>query len=169
MRDADERPPVVAHTDWAARNVRLDEQHLLAVYDWDSVALVAESTAVGQAAVTWSVTADPGGTAFPTLPDIRGFVADYEAAAGYRLTDEQWRAAGGAAAWVLAYTARSRARPRGERDGPARPARRATTGWPIAGESLLALEPDRPGQAMGWSAWRATAAAAAAAASGSPR
>ena len=110
-RGADERPPVVAHTDWAARNVRLDEQRLLAIYDWDSVALVPESTAVGQAAVTWSVTADPGGTDFPELEDIRGFVADYEKAVGYELDDAQWRAAGGAAAYTLAYTARSRALP----------------------------------------------------------
>jgi hypothetical protein len=106
VRDADRRPPVIAHTDWSARNVRLDEDGLLAVYDWDSLALVTESTALGQAAVTWSVTADPGGTEFPTLPDIAGFVADYEAATGTRLDDDQWRAAGAAAAYTLAYTAR---------------------------------------------------------------
>ena len=34
-------------------------------YDWDSLALVEEATALGQAAMTWSVTADPGGTEFP--------------------------------------------------------------------------------------------------------
>jgi hypothetical protein len=105
-READERPPVVAHADWSARNVRLDEHRLLAVYDWDSVALVPESTAVGQAAATWSVTADPGGTEFPTLPDIVGFISDYEKAAGDGLDDVQWRAAGAAAAYTLAYTAR---------------------------------------------------------------
>jgi hypothetical protein len=105
-RDADERPPVVAHTDWSARNVRLDDDGLLAVYDWDSVALVPESTAIGQAAVTWSVTADPGGTEFPTRADIVSFMADYEEAAGSRLDDVQWRAAAAAAVYVLAYTAR---------------------------------------------------------------
>jgi Phosphotransferase enzyme family len=106
QREADERPSVVAHCDWSARNVRLDEHRLLAVYDWDSVTLVPESTAVGQAAATWSVTADQGGTEFPSLPDIVGFFADYERAAGYGLDDVQWRAAGGAAAYTLAYTAR---------------------------------------------------------------
>jgi hypothetical protein len=106
QREADVRPPVVAHCDWSARNVRLDEHRLLAVYDWDSVTLVPESTAVGQAAATWSVTADPGGTEFPSLPDIVGFFADYEKAAGYGLDDVQWRAAGAAAAYTLAYTAR---------------------------------------------------------------
>jgi Phosphotransferase enzyme family len=106
QREADERPPVVAHADWSARNVRLDDHRLLAVYDWDSVALVPESTAVGQAAATWSVTADPGGTEFPSLPDIVGFMTDYEKAAGHGLDDAQWRAAGAAAAYTLAYTAR---------------------------------------------------------------
>ena len=106
VRDADERPPVVAHTDWSARNVRLDEAVLVAVYDWDSVALVPESTAIGQAAVTWSVTADPGGTEFPTFGDIVGFMGDYELAAGSRLDDVQWRAATAAAVYTLAYTAR---------------------------------------------------------------
>ena len=33
-------------------------------------------------------------------------MADYEVAAGYRLDDTQWRAAGAAAAYTLAYTAR---------------------------------------------------------------
>ncbi len=96
----------MAHTDWSARNVRLDEHRLLAVYDWDSVALVPESTAVGQAAATWSVTADPGGTEFPALPDIVGLITDFEEAVGYGLDDGQWRAAGAAAAYTLAYTAR---------------------------------------------------------------
>jgi len=106
VRHADERPPVIAHTDWSARNIRLNDDKLLAVYDWDSAALVPESTAIGQAAVTWSVTADPGGTEFPTLAGIVGFMVDYEEAAGARLDDVQWRAAAAAAAYVLAYTAR---------------------------------------------------------------
>ncbi len=142
VRDADERPPVVAHMDWAARNVRLDDDGLLAVYDWDSVALVPESTAVGQAAATWPVTADPGGTGFPALPDIAGFVADYEDAAGYEFDDVQWRAAGAAAAWVLAYTARCEhsldAKGMARADQHAARDRLAD-----AGEALLDLRPGR--------------------------
>jgi hypothetical protein len=142
LRDADERPAVVAHTDWSARNLRLDEERLLAVYDWDSVALVPESTGIGQAAVTWSVTADPGGTAFPTLAHIAGFLADYEVAAGYRLDDEQWRAAGAAAAYTLAYTARCEHAL--ETSGRARLDQRAAHDrLAEAGEALLDLRPDR--------------------------
>ncbi len=105
-RDADATRQVVGHTDWSARNVRLDEERLLAVYDWDSVALVEESTAVGQAAITWRVTAEPGGTSYPSVDEVVRYVAAFEDAAGHRLSSSQWRAAGAAATYLLAYTAR---------------------------------------------------------------
>jgi Phosphotransferase enzyme family len=97
---------VVAHTDWSARNVRLHEAAVVAVYDWDSLARVRESTAVGQAAATWSVTSEPGGSAFPSAAVVAAFIDDYEKAAGHPLGEAQVRAAGAAAVWTLAYTAR---------------------------------------------------------------
>jgi hypothetical protein len=97
---------VVAHMDWSARNVRFNEWGLLAVYDWDSVSLVGESTAVGQAAMTWSVTADAGGTEFPEMDDVLAFVDDYDRAQGGDLTLDQLRAARASAIYSLAYTAR---------------------------------------------------------------
>ena len=106
VRRADDSPPVVAHTDWSARNVRFDDRRILATYDWDSVAVVKESTALGQAAVTWCVTAEPGGSEFPTHAEVVAFMGDYEHAAGRNLTDIQWRAAGAAATYLLAYTSR---------------------------------------------------------------
>lgn len=106
LRAQDESAPVVAHTDWSARNVRFDEDRLLAVYDWDSLALVPESAAVGQAAMTWSVTADPGGTEFPTLESVLAYVEDYEQEREGMFTTRQHRAARASAVWVLAYTAR---------------------------------------------------------------
>jgi hypothetical protein len=106
LRQKDKSTPVVAHTDWSARNVRFDDKDLLAVYDWDSVALVRESTALGQAAMTWSVTADPGGTAFPDLDSVLAYFDDYERARTSPFTSRQRRAAHGAAAYVLAYAAR---------------------------------------------------------------
>ena len=105
-RLADDAPPVVAHTDWSARNIRFDDREILATYDWDSVTVVKESTALGQAAATWCVTAEPGGSEFPTYREIVGFMRDYEHAAGRLLTDIQWRAAGAAATYLLAYTSR---------------------------------------------------------------
>jgi hypothetical protein len=125
-RDADDSAPVVAHMDWSARNIRIGPRGLVAVYDWDSLAQVPESTAVGQAAATWCVTSEPGGSEFPSLKGITEFVLRYEEESGRTFDEMQWRAAGGAAACVLAYTARcedsleaaGRARPhqRGGRD-----------------------------------------------------
>ncbi len=106
IRDCDATRQVIGHTDWSARNVRLDERRLLAVYDWDSLAVVEESTAVGQAAITWRVTAESGGTEFPSAPEVARFVSAYEAAARRGLSESAWRAAGAAAAYTLAYTAR---------------------------------------------------------------
>ncbi len=106
QRDEPGAPLVVAHLDWSARNVRVDDDAIAAVYDWDSVALATESTALGQAAMTWSVTAEPGGADFPNRDDVVAFVRDYEDAVGRRLSDDQWRRAGAAAVYLLAYTAR---------------------------------------------------------------
>jgi Ser/Thr protein kinase RdoA (MazF antagonist) len=105
-RDGDRREPVVAHLDWSARNVRLDDERVVAVYDWDSVGFVPESTAVGQAAVTWSVTSEPGRSVFPTAAELGAFVADYENCSGRTLTAAQRQAAFAAGAWTLAYIAR---------------------------------------------------------------
>jgi hypothetical protein len=105
-REVDQIDPVIAHTDWSARNVRFDEQQLLAVYDWDSLALVRESTALGQAAITWSVTADPGGTTFPEWTDVLAYMDDYQHARKRPLTPDQLRSARAAALYTLAYTAR---------------------------------------------------------------
>ena len=86
--------------------MRFDDRELLATYDWDSVTVVKESTALGQAAATWCVTSEPGGSVFPTYDEIVGFMSDYEPAAGRLLSDLQWRAAGAAAVYLLAYTSR---------------------------------------------------------------
>jgi len=141
-RSADDGPKVIAHSDWCARNVRITDR-LAAVYDWDSLALATESTAVGQAAATWSVTSEEGGSEFPTATQLASYLEDYEAALGRRLSVTQWSAAGGAAASVLAYIARcehslavtGRARP--DQCG-------ASVRLREEGESILALGERRP-------------------------
>ena len=121
---------MIAHTDWSARNVRLSTERVLAVYDWDSLAVVSESTAVGQAAATWSSTSEPGEQA-PSVTEIVDYVRAYEAARGRPFSFAQHRAIGGAVVWVLAYASRCehaidpdsevhrRARPRLAADGEA--------------------------------------------------
>jgi Phosphotransferase enzyme family len=104
VRDDNVATPVVAHCDWSARNVRMDETGLLAVYDWDSLSNVAEVTAVGQAAATWS--AVDGSNTAPSANEIATYVARYEEARGARFGTAERVAVGAAALYVLAYTAR---------------------------------------------------------------
>jgi hypothetical protein len=48
-----------------------------------------DSTALGQAAMTWSVTADPGGTEFPALVSVLAYMYDYEQERDGPLTSKQ--------------------------------------------------------------------------------
>jgi hypothetical protein len=104
VRDDHVAKPVVAHCDWSARNVRMDETGLLAVYDWDSLSNAAEVVAVGQAAATWS--AVDGSKTAPSANEIATYVARYEEARGAQFGTAERVAAGAAALYVLAYTAR---------------------------------------------------------------
>ena len=105
LRGADTSAPSRRPHRLVRRNVRVADD-LMAVYDWDSLALVTESTAVGHAAATWPVTSEPGGSAFPSAGQIAAFIRDYEMASGRSLSHRQWRAAGGAALSLVALIAR---------------------------------------------------------------
>lgn len=105
-RDADRSALVVAHTDWSARNVRIDHTGVSVVYDWDSLSLVTESVAVGQAAATWRSTGEPSDPIAPSPDEIKRYLNAYTAAREEPFTTEQTRAVLAAALWVLAYTAR---------------------------------------------------------------
>ena len=128
VRDRDVGPPVIAHADWSARNVRVGDDGILAAYDWDSLAMIRESIAVGQATATWRALAEPGETA-PTVEEIVAYTRSYEKARGRAFDRVERDAIGAAVVFTLAYTARcehaidphrdvhQRARPRLEADG----------------------------------------------------
>src|SRR5207244_1413594 len=100
VRDSHAAKPVIAHCDWSARNVRMDETGLLAVYDWDSLSIAAEVVAVGQAAATWS--AVDGGQPAPSANEVATYVARYEDARGARFGPAERVAVAAAALYVLA-------------------------------------------------------------------
>ncbi len=105
-RGADDSVPTIAHTDWSARNVRIDDQEVVVVYDWDSLAVVTESVAVGQAAATWRSTGEASDPIAPGPDEVLAYLSAYEAGAGRPFSRMQRRAGLAAALWVLAYTAR---------------------------------------------------------------
>jgi hypothetical protein len=131
LRDADDTPPVIAHCDWSMRNVRLRPDGVVAAYDMDSLTAVTESAAAGVAAATWSAQGEADDPVAPDPAEIVAWTRRYEEARGAPFTARQRAAVGGAALYVLAYTARCehsmdpgggerrRARPRLRSDGEA--------------------------------------------------
>jgi hypothetical protein len=99
-------PVLIGHTDWSARNIRVEHGTLVAAYDWDSVALVAEPTIVGQAAATWRSTGEADDPIAPDAGEVLEYLAAYERAAGTTFDENEVRATLASALWVLAYTAR---------------------------------------------------------------
>ncbi|MEA3055722.1 MAG: hypothetical protein QOD30_1154 [Actinomycetota bacterium] len=103
--EEDPSEPLIAHTDWSSRNVRVDEHEPIAVYDWDSLAIVRESEAVAIGATTWCKSGrsnDPT----PDASDIEQYLAAYEARRGEPFTTTQRRSYRAATVATMAYTAR---------------------------------------------------------------
>jgi hypothetical protein len=105
-RDSADSSLVIAHSDWSARNVRFRPTGVVATYDWDSLAFISETTAVGQAAATWSSQDADDPPIAPSVEEVAGYVKAYETARGRAFTDVERDCIGAAALWVLAYTAR---------------------------------------------------------------
>jgi hypothetical protein len=98
---------VVGHRDWRVEHMRFDAGRVSAVYDWDSLIIEREPVLVGSVAhaftADWS---DPGRNQFPTLGEVRSFVAEYETARGTKFSEPEDRALRAALVYAMAYTAR---------------------------------------------------------------
>jgi hypothetical protein len=99
-------PLVVAYLDWSARNVRMDQNGLVAVYDWDSVSVASEAVTAGQAAATWRSTGETLDVRAPDAEEIVRFIGAFAVARGAPFSARETEVACAAAVWVMAYTAR---------------------------------------------------------------
>jgi hypothetical protein len=126
-RDTDPDRTIV-HSDWSARNIRVADGRLTAVFDWESAEWAPESTGVGIAAATWRSNAGAGDDLAPDADELRRYVDAYERHRPAPFAPLQRHAALGAALYAYAYTARcehslfpdarvGRARTRLDRDG----------------------------------------------------
>lgn len=71
--------PMAGHFDWCIGNLGFERDRIVAIYDWDSVAIAPEPVIVGAAAAHFS--ADWGRSALlPQLDEMRAFVEEYEQA-----------------------------------------------------------------------------------------
>jgi hypothetical protein len=100
-------PDVVVHGDWRIQNLSVRGGRLVGVYDWDSVHVAAEVSAVAVAATTFSVDGNAlTGRRFPCVPEIDAFVSEYEAARGERFTADERDILAASMVASLAYGAR---------------------------------------------------------------
>ncbi|HWE67849.1 MAG TPA: hypothetical protein VG298_14510 [Acidimicrobiales bacterium] len=106
VRESGRQPPVIAHLDWSARNVRLGRSAAVAIYDWDSLSLAPEAVVAGHAAPTWRSTGESDDVVAPDADEIMRFIAAFAAARGLPFSTDELRVARAAAVWVMAYTAR---------------------------------------------------------------
>jgi hypothetical protein len=100
-------PNVVGHLDWRVQNLAFADTRVSAIYDWDSVALVPEAALVGSTSVVhpidWRLELpDP----LPTLEQLDGFVADYEATRGAPFDDDEREVVIAGQRWTASYGAR---------------------------------------------------------------
>jgi hypothetical protein len=106
-RNAGALPEVIAYLDWSARNVRTTQAGVVvAVYDWDSVALASEAVTAGQAAATWRSTSETLDVQAPEAEEIDRFIVAFGQARGRAFSPLEVDVARAAAVWLLAYTAR---------------------------------------------------------------
>jgi hypothetical protein len=115
-RMSDDRPHVLVHTDWRIENVLVSAGRIVAIYDWDSLGHVSETSIVGQAAmfhpIHWRTrhrVATPFG--------FTSFVDSYEQARGARFSRDERESIAGWGVYRLCELARhyQHADPRGRR------------------------------------------------------
>ena len=89
------------------QNLAFTDNQVSAIYDWDSVALVPEPALVGSASVIHPIDGrlerpDP----LPTLAQLDGFAADYEAVRGAPFSDHEHEVLAAGQRWIASYGAR---------------------------------------------------------------
>ena len=104
LRDRDGAEVVVGHADWYAGNTVVVDGRLAGSFDWELVA-DTEAAIAGFAAACFA-SSPTGGGGLSTPAEAAAFLADYEQGRGRPLSEQEWRTAAGATAWILAFNAR---------------------------------------------------------------
>jgi hypothetical protein len=105
MRSASARC-VVGHHDWSAKNMRMGENEIVVVYDWDAVFVDRETFIVGSAAAHFPMTWELPVAETPTPEESAAFVHAYEAARGRSFTDGERAEVAASMTYARAYKAR---------------------------------------------------------------
>jgi hypothetical protein len=106
VRDRDAGDTLVGHHDWTAAHVRFRELRATVVYDCDSLSIGAEPVFVGEAAAHFTYTEELPVEPWPSVDETFLFIDDYERSRNAPFTRAEQAAAGAAAVYGRAYTAR---------------------------------------------------------------
>jgi hypothetical protein len=96
----------IGHTDWTVKHFRFDGLRPTVIYDWDSLNTDFETVFVGSSAASFTYTEELPVEVWSTELEAAAFIDDYERARKMPFTSEERRAAGAAAVYSRAYSAR---------------------------------------------------------------
>lgn len=97
----------IGHYDWRAEHLRFDRHELVAVWDWDSIAVGPEPACVGAVAHAFVSDWEVEDLRYvPTLEEALAFIGDYEAARGRDFSPAERRTAEASLVAAAAYSAR---------------------------------------------------------------
>jgi hypothetical protein len=97
---------VVGHHDWSAKNMRMDEDRLAVLYDWDAVFINRETFVLGGAAAHFPTTWELPVPKNPTPAEMSSFVRAYEKERGRSFSRREQAEIVASINYVRAYTVR---------------------------------------------------------------
>ncbi len=106
MLDAMPEGDVIAHMDWSAKHCRIQQGEISITYDWDTVARVRETRALGAAAAVFTYSQYLDKPNRPTIDESKAFIADYVDIRGKPFTDQEVREIWACMIYTAAYSAR---------------------------------------------------------------
>jgi hypothetical protein len=106
LRDPGAAEPVIGHGDWTVNHFRFAGLRPTVVYDWDSLNIGLETVFAGNSAASFTYTGHLAVEVWPTPSEAQAFLAGYERERGRPFTPDERRAAGAAAVYSRAYSAR---------------------------------------------------------------
>lgn len=98
--------PVLGHADWRVEHLRFVDDAIVAIYDWDSLGYLPETTLVGGSAHGFTTDWTRPGARVPTADDVRAYVEEYEEGRGRPFSKHERRAVFASCVYGLAYSAR---------------------------------------------------------------
>ena len=101
-----EKNVVMGHCDWSMKNMRIADNKIAMVYDWDSIILQDEYHILATAAKNYNMTWDIPVRIIPTQEESYDYVVLYEQVREKKFTKKEWTKIAACITYLFCYTAR---------------------------------------------------------------